>query len=155
VTPGPAFAPALTAAIAGRLAVEDFVRSCAGWPNSPELIAEALRSGLARQDWDAVDILAVACAAQPDDRFVEPLADILDRQCLEISNTAVVAALVATGSPAAVPALSRALDRTVTPSPHWAPRDDGADELGEFRRGCAAGIAILNAGGPPDVPAGP
>jgi hypothetical protein len=127
----------LAAVIAGRAEVEELIfRS--DFPGSEKLIADELRVGLERQDWDAVEALLPVCAAAPDRGYVAPLIAILDRECLEISNLTLLKALAVIGDPGALPAIRRAYERTCVPGPDWAPGHASSVPEDPVRDFCAA-----------------
>jgi hypothetical protein len=136
-------AASLADVVAGRRTPAQFTQDYDADPQATAFVAEALRRALTRQDWDAVDALLPTCVARPDTRFVAPLCEILDRQCLEISNSQVVAALAAAGDAAATPALTRAMSRTSPPGPDWAPQGSGGDEAALLRQHCAEAISLI------------
>ncbi|MGK4585451.1 hypothetical protein [Kitasatospora sp. HPMI-4] len=136
-------AAALGEAIAGRRTEQDFAELLAGHPEAAEFVEQTLGTALARQDWDAVDLLLPVCTEHPEPGYAQVLADILDRQCLEISNRQLVAALTAIASPVALPALERALERTTAPHPDWVPDTTGDRQAVEFRDACTQAIAAI------------
>ncbi|WP_328332168.1 MULTISPECIES: hypothetical protein [unclassified Streptomyces] len=138
-------ADALTDAIAGRRTVAELIDVCSSSAVAGGYLARTLRTSLVRQDWDAIEALVAVCIAQPLECCAEPLADILDRQCLEISNQDVVTALTAIASPVAVPALRRAVNRTSAPHAHWEPGGAGAAEAQRMRDACANALAVIGA----------
>ena len=133
---------ALSAVVAGRRDGRDLV-AVAESLGAEELIAGALADALQIQDWDVVEALIPVCKALPDRRYVGPLSDILDRQCLEISNDAVVEVLGLIGVPDAIPAVRRAHARRSVPSPHWAPSPEGEQQAEDLRSRCANVLARL------------
>lgn len=108
---------------------------------SQELIADALTVGLERQDWDVVEALLPVCVAIPDRHYIDPLAAILDRECLEISNLLVLEALAAIDGPEVLPAIRRAQARTCVPRPDWAPDTAGNEQAEKLRDRCAGILA--------------
>lgn len=125
---------------AGREAHEE-LRRRSYFPGVEELIARTLVVGLERQDWDAVEALLPICVAAPDRHYIDPLAAILDRECLEISNLLVLEALAAIDGPEVLPTIRRAHTRTCVPRPDWAPDAAGGEQAQEMRDRCAAILA--------------
>ena len=134
---------ALSDVVAGRRDAGELIAVAESTTGAEALIATALVHALQIQDWDVVEALIPVCKALPDRRYVGPLSDILDRECLAISNGAVVEVLGLIGAPDAIPALRRALGRKSVPSPHWAASAEGEKEAEDLRSRCASVLVRL------------
>jgi len=140
--PADVWSRALSDVVAGRGSSEELSRLSTA-TGAEELVAETLTRALQTQDWDVVEALLPICRAAPHQRYVAPLSAILDRECLEISNSLLVEVLGSIGTPEVVPALRRALTRTSVPQADWAPDAQGGMQADELRSRCAAVLAAI------------
>lgn len=133
---------ALAAAMLQPSAADRLLELAATEPGRRFVVAELTRC-LPIQDWDAIETLLPVCRERPDASYAAPLAAILDRQSLEISNSLVIEALGRTGSSDAEPALRRALERTSVPHPDWKPDRAGLEEADGLRGRCEEALRAL------------
>ena len=147
--PGPGEIERALAAAMVQPSAADRLLELASTESGREFVAGELTRCLPIQDWDAIEVLLPVCRERPDASYAVPLAAILDRQSLEISNSLVIDALGRTGSRDAEPALRRALERTSVPRPDWKPDRAGLEEADGLRSRCEEALHALEHGAGP------